>query len=153
MIGAKRLLDAVTAHAQTSGDFENALPRESTRVPGQGLTAEFWYARLGFAPARSGLNSTTSRVEITCRISRPVTTDQAIDVEGSLLDAVDGLVASYSGDFELPDIDAEIDLLGAYGNGLTAEGGYLTRDGQVCRCYVLTIPVIINDLWSQGVRA
>ena len=42
-----------------------------------------------------------------------------------------------------------MDLLGQVSNGLEANAGYLTQDQRMYRVMVVTLPVIINDLWSE----
>ena len=43
-----------------------------------------------------------------------------------------------------------IDLLGAYGQKLSAQAGYITIDSHMYRIMTLTIPCVINDLWTQA---
>jgi hypothetical protein len=42
-----------------------------------------------------------------------------------------------------------IDLLGIDGTPLSAMAGYLQIDRKVYRVMDLTIPVIVNDMWTQ----
>ena len=44
-----------------------------------------------------------------------------------------------------------VDLLGQAGVPLSARAGYLEMDdGAVYRVVTLTVPVLVNDLWSQS---
>jgi len=150
VIGAAGILAGLTGHAQATGWFDTVLGYEPKSAPGNGLTATFWVAGIGPAAGRSGLVSTTARVEITCRVLTPMLAEPAQDIDPRLLLAVDGLMGAYSGDFTLGGIVAYIDLMGAHGDPLTASFGYLSQDQKLFRAFTLTIPVIVNDLWAQS---
>jgi hypothetical protein len=64
--------------------------------------------------------------------------------------AVDALMAAYSGDFEFGSNVRNVDLLGSAGVPLAAEAGYLNVSGTMYRVMTITLPLIINDLWSQS---
>jgi hypothetical protein len=72
-------------------------------------------------------------------------------IDPNLIDAVSGLMAAYSGDFQLGGITGVrcVDLLGQSGTALSARAGYLEQDGTVYRVLTITVPVILNDLWAQ----
>jgi hypothetical protein len=42
-----------------------------------------------------------------------------------------------------------IDLLGEYGQRLTAQAGYLQLSDGMYRIFTITIPCIVNDMWTQ----
>jgi hypothetical protein len=42
-----------------------------------------------------------------------------------------------------------VDLLGAYGAGLSALAGYLNVDNKMFRVVDLTLPLIVNNVWEQ----
>jgi hypothetical protein len=59
-------------------------------------------------------------------------------------------MAAYSGDFTLGDVVQEVDLLGEVGVPLRAQAGYITINQTMYRCMDITLPLIVNDLWSQS---
>ena len=70
----------------------------------------------------------------------------------SWLDAA--LIGAYSGDF---DFGGEagvraVDLLGMTGTPLAAIAGYIEMDRKMMRVITITLPVVINDLWTQEYR-
>jgi hypothetical protein len=69
-----------------------------------------------------------------------------IDIDLSA--ATSYLLAQLTGDFGI--IGAYIDLLGAYGDGLGSDFGYITQDRTVFRVSDITIPFICDDVFDQG---
>jgi hypothetical protein len=72
----------------------------------------------------------------------------AIDPE--MLNAVDVLFTAYNGDFDLGGEVRNIDLLGQFSNGLSAQAGYINVSGNNYRVMTITLPMVVNDAWSQA---
>jgi hypothetical protein len=70
-------------------------------------------------------------------------------IDPAMLDAVDLLCGAYSAGFTLGGALRSIDLLGTYGAPLSAKAGYLTQDSKLYRVMTITLPCIVNDLWTQ----
>jgi hypothetical protein len=138
------------SHAQGLGLFEQVLGHEPVSAPGSGLIYALWVADLVPIPARSGLNSVSVRLELTGRVFMPADSEPQDDVDIAVTGAVDGLMREYSGDFTLGGTIADVDLLGMYGTGLRAKFGFTRFDSTTYRVATLTIPLTINDLWTQG---
>lgn len=143
------ILNAVVSHAQTLGRFERVNTHAPENAPGSGLSATVTVASVGPVPAASGLNSTTARVALDVIVYAAVPQEPADDIEPLVTKAVDALMASYSGDFELGGEVRNVDLLGAHGAPLSAQTGYTTIAAQTYRVAIITLPLIVNDLWSQ----
>lgn len=140
----------VVSHAQTLGLFGQVCAYEPLSQPGSGLTYAVWVSDLGPVPAGSGLPSTTARLELTGRVYMPADTQPAEAVDVDVTGAVDALIAAYSGGFQLGGNARCVDLLGAYGTALRARFGYLDwPSGPTYRMATLTIPIIINSVWTQ----
>lgn len=146
----RSILDAMASHAMASGLFDTVNRHEPKSKPGNGITAAIWPQTIRPTPRGSGLISTTSRIELTVRLYSPMLSEPQDDIDPALVGACDLLMAAYSGDFTLGGIIKEIDLLGEYGEPLSARAGYLNIDGKIFRIYDVTVPVIVNDLWTQG---
>ena len=54
-----------------------------------------------------------------------------------------------SGDLDLGEEVRCVDLLGQTGRALSAQAGYLEQDSKLFRVVVITLPLIVNDLWDQ----
>ena len=63
----------------------------------------------------------------------------------------DVLFEAYSGDFQLGDENRWIDLLGAtQGHPLFSQSGYINIDNMVYRVMTITVPVIVENAWTQA---
>jgi len=142
------LFTALTSHAQALGVFDHVNGHETLNPPGHGLTCDVFFVRFGPALS-SGLSSTSGVVVFMARIYKPNTLPED-HVEIELLSAADALVAAYSGDFTLGDRVRQVDLMGQTGTPLSAQGGWLRIDETMHRTADITIPLVVNDLWTQA---
>jgi hypothetical protein len=149
------LYDALQSNALTLGVFDSVDDHEPVNPPGKGLTAALMMGDLGPAPHGSGLASTSARLEFAIRIYGPRLKTPRSNVDRDLLAATVLLIGQYSADFELVNVPDGlvrcIDLLGAYGEPVNAKPGWLTQDGSPYRVQEITVPLILNDVWPQGV--
>lgn len=143
------ILDAIQSHALASGWFDTVNGSEPLSPPGDGVTAAVWVQKIGPAPGGSGLDSTSIRLAFTVRLYAQITQEPAAAIDPNLMTALDELMAAYSADFTLGDLVREVDLLGAYGEGLGATAGYINQSGADYRVLDILLPVIVNDLWGQ----
>ena len=141
--------DALVSHAAASGLFDRVNTVEPKSAPGNGLTAAVWFQRVTPAPKASTLNTTAARVEMMLRIYLPMMREPQDDIDTRILEAVDVLLTAYSSDFTLDGMIKEVDLMGEHGTPLGAQSGYLDIDRTKMRVVDLTIPLIINDAWTQ----
>ncbi len=148
-IGISALIDALTSHAAAAGVFDTVQGHEPKSAPGNGLTYAVFMSAMGPARGGSGLAATSARVELTGRIYQPFVTQPEDLIDPNVIDAVDLLFAAYSGDFALGGNARSVDLLGAYGTALSGRAGYQTLDKTVYRVFDITIPIIVNDAWTQ----
>lgn len=144
------ILDAAVSHAMALGYFERVNAHEPKNKPGNGLTCALWVDRIGPALGSSGLASTTALLILNVRVYTSMLAQPADGIDPNLLDAVDGLMSAYSGDFELGGLVRQVDLLGQFGTPLSAQAGYLPIDNKLYRVMTITLPLVVNDLWSQA---
>ncbi|MGP3917681.1 hypothetical protein [Nonomuraea sp. 10N515B] len=149
-LDATGILTAAVSHAETLGLFERVNTHEPDNAPGNGLSCAITATEIGPVPAGSGLAITTGRVALSVTVFSPLPQEPADGIETGLLAAVDALMAAYSGDFELGGKVRNVDLLGQAGTPLSAQTGYVTIDAQTYRVAIITLPLIVNDLWSQA---
>lgn len=140
----------MVSHARSLGVFTQVLTHEPKSAPGNGLTCVFWLDSVEPVQEVTGLIATSARVAISARIYENFKSQPEDDIDKRLLDATSKLMDAYTGDFQLGGSVMEVDLLGAYGDGLSAKGGYLAQDNSLYRVVNLTIPLIIIDVWAQA---
>ncbi len=146
-LGTRSILDVVVTHAMTLGVFAKVNTHEYKSPPGKGLYCEIWAETI--APARSGLNVTSAVLTLNVRIRSDMIAEPQDGIDPAILDAVDLLMDAYTGDFELGSKARNIDLLAGSTPGLRADAGYLDQGGKLFRIVVITMPIIINDVWNQ----
>lgn len=145
------VLDILISDAQLLGIFEHVNQFESTSSPGTGLTAEIVWM-LGPTPManRSGLTSTSARVVYGMRIMVPFKNTPKESLDPILTNAVDLYINSLHGELALADAQGSfIDVFGMGGIPIDAQGGYLTLDQTTYRVGTVTIPVIMENVWTQ----
>ena len=148
-LGTAAILAAVISHAKATGKAERVLTHEPKSAPGNGITIAVWVQSLRPA-VTSGLTSTCVRLEFSVRVYTNMLAKPEDAIDTNLLGAVDALMAAYSGDFTLGGLVRQVDLLGEHGEPLSADAGYLEQDSKLYRVMVITLPLIVDDLYAQA---
>lgn len=143
------ILDAVQAHALASGYFDSVNGHEPQSPPTSGVTCAVWVEQIGPARGGSSVVSTTARLALYVRLYTSMAQQPADAIDPNLMAALDALMAAYSGHFTLDGLVRHVDLLGAYGDALSARAGYLAEGGAEYRVMTITLPLVVNDLWVQ----
>jgi hypothetical protein len=151
---AQDVFDAVQSHALATGLFARVNTAEPKSAPGTGLSCAIWVQSIRPAEGASGLAATTARMELAVRLYTNMLTSPEDMIDPNLVAASITLMESYSGDFALSVITTaptvrNVDLLGQFGTALAAEAGYLNQDGTMFRVITISLPIIVNDLWTQ----
>lgn len=145
------LWSAMKSQASASGLFDRVLGHEPKSAPGNRLSYTIWLGPITPVPQASGLNASAGRVVIQGRIQTPFLQSNQDKTETDLAHAVITMIGLYSEEITVGGTVMEIDLLGAYGVALESGNvGYLEQDGTHYRVAELTIPVIIDALWTQA---
>jgi hypothetical protein len=144
------ILSAVVSHGTASGYLERVNTHEPKAAPGNGISAAVWVQNIGPARGASGLASTTSLLVLNVRLFQNMLSEPQDMIDPDLMRALDALMAAYSGDFTLGGLVRDVDLLGQFGQGLSAEAGYINQDNKLFRVVTITLPLIVNDLWVQA---
>jgi hypothetical protein len=144
------LFTAMQDHALQSGMFEKVNGHEPKRAPGNGLTAAVWSQTIGPLPRGSGLAQTTGLLTFYLRIFQNMLREPQDSIDPAVLGAVDYMMAAYSADFTLGGLVKSVDLVGHSGTVLSAQAGYVNQDNKLFRVMTITVPLVINDIWSQS---
>lgn len=150
-IGAQDLIDRIASHAMATGFFDRVNQHEPKNKPGRGLTCAVWIDRIEPARGRSGLTATDARVVFNVRVYTTMLQQPADAIDPNVMNAMDKLFEAYTGDFELGDSSRFIDVLGmTQGHPLFCQSGYINIDNIVYRVLTATVPVIVQNAWSQS---
>jgi hypothetical protein len=144
------ILDRVVSHALASGYFERVNGHEPKTAPGNGLSAAVWVDSIKPATIQSGLTATTALFVINVRIYQNMIAEPQDAIDPNVMAATDALMAAYSGNFTLGGNVRNVDLLGSAGTPMSAQAGYIQQDNRVYRAVTITLPLVINDVWSQA---
>lgn len=143
----ERVINAVASHAAGSAWFDRVNGFEPKSAPGNGITCSIWVQSA--EPAASGLTSTSVRFELSVRLYMPMLEEPQDAIDPRLTAAAWDLFTAYSGHFTLGGLVESVDLLGAYGNPLRWEAGYVQIERPLFRIITITLPVKINDAFDQ----
>jgi len=149
-VNIQGFFDAIETHALAAALFERVNTHEPKNAPGRGLSAAIWPDHIGPEPGGSGLVTTNVRIEFNIRIYSNMIAEPQDAIDPEILSAVDVLLNLYTGDFTLGGLIQAVDLLGKGGNPLQAQAGYINQDGQMMRVMTITLPVLVNDAWTQA---
>ena len=145
-------LDVLRSHAQASGWFAAVTGHEPKSAPiadDDRLFASFWLN--GLAPVKSsGLASTSALLDLQARLYASAFAEPRDAVELVMGTVAVDFMGRVSGDFTLGGNVRNVDLMGSYGAGLNMRMGYLDQDGRKYRIAVVSIPCIVNDLFTQA---
>jgi len=149
-INADAISAQVISHAGATGMFESVNGHEPKNAPGNGLNAAIWLQSIEPFPGGSGLNAVTICLTFTIRIYLNFQSQPYDSIDPAIIKAADALMTRYSGDFQLGGEVRDVDLFGESGNKLKCTAGYLDQDGKKFRVFVITLPLIVNDVWAEA---
>lgn len=145
------LMSALVDHSATLGYFDRVNDHEPPNAPGAQLTAHIWLDTILPLPAASGLAAVSGLVVMNERIQVSANRQPYGSIETDLAAASGAVVGSLAGDFDLGVTGVRnIDVLGANGFALAGKAGYLTQDQKLYRVMTVTVPVVVNDLWTEA---
>lgn len=141
-------VDKLMALAMSSARFERCQSTEPKSTPGRGLTFATWISQILPIAQASGLNVTSVRLQMMCRIYCAVDRDPIDKIDTDLAVGASAMLTGLTADFGLV-AGAYIDLLGEHGDPLKADLGYVEFDESVYRIADVLVPVIAHDVWDQ----
>lgn len=145
------ITDAIVSHAMASGRFEQVNGSEPQNPPSTGgLTAAVWVDRLTPQGRASGVDSVSAVLVFNVRIYASAMSLPSDAIDPGMLAAVDDLCGAYCGDFTLGGLVKDVDIFGMYGQSLDVRAGYLQQDGALYRVLTISLPVVVNDLWTEA---
>jgi hypothetical protein len=147
------LFNAVVSDAKACGWFDRVNAAEPMSAPGHGLSAAVWI-QAGPNPVgtESGLDKASGLVIFNVRIYTPLTAAVRDEIDPKVTKAVSALFRRWHDnyDFGLNPMVRNVDIFGQAGVRLDSRAGYVEVSGQMCRVMTITLPVIVNDIWTFG---
>lgn len=140
---------AAISTVQRLADFETVISHEPKSAPVSLPACAVWVQEIVPVPALSGLASTSGRLSLRARIYLPFLGKPEDAIDPRLVTLTSLVFGAYSGGFTFSGEVMEVDLLGAYGESLSATAGYINHDDRMFRVMEIKVPVIIDDLWTQ----
>lgn len=145
----RAILDPIISHGKTLGRLDVVSGHEPKAAPRGRLTAAVWVQSTDPVPS-SGLASTSIRIVVQARIYASMTSEPQDAIDPDMTNAAIEWVARLAADLQLGGAARNIDVRGQHGVGLGAQAGYIEQDGKLFRVYTLTIPVLVNDVWTES---
>lgn len=145
------ILDNLVSYALASGRFDSVNTHEPKNSPGTGVTCSIWVQMV--TPIRmSGLASVSGLLVFSVRVYTSFTQQPFDGVDPQMLAAIADFMGALCGDFEFSDtVDIRmVDLLGSQGTPMRAQAGYVEIDRQVFRVMTLTVPIVVNDMFTES---
>lgn len=146
------LLDAVMQDVQLCGYFDKVNGHEPKRAPDNGpngMTAAIWVISVNPVALASGLAATSALITFNLRMYMNMLSEPQDEIDPRMVKALSNLMRRYHDDFDFGGLIRNIDVFGQFGVTLNAQSGYLDVDRKHFRIIDLTIPCIVNDVWTQ----
>lgn len=145
------LTDALKTHAAASGLYEAVSGHAVITAHGPGLAWWCMVEKMFPYAGGSGLNTVTACVVYKIMTTlNDSTTDPQDLVDPAVANAADALLRLYLGDFTLGGLIRNVDVFGAAGTPLVAQAGWMTLDAARYRAMIITLPLIVNNLWDEA---
>ena len=141
---------AAISAAQKLNIFETVIQHEPKAAPVSLPACAVWTQALTPVAALSGLAATSGRLELRARIYLNFLGKPEDKIDPELVRLTSTLLGAYTGGFTFAGTVMEIDLLGAHGESLSAQAGFIHHDSHLFRVMEISLPVIIDALWSQA---
>lgn len=142
------VLNAIVSHAASSGYLDQINQHEPLNRPGHGITAAVWIDHVRPVTS-SGLDSASVLLVFNVRLYTSTLQEPQDAIDPAMVRALDALLGAYVGDFTLSGLVRNVDIYGADGPPLDAQAGYLKQDEVLYRVITITLPLVVNDVWSE----
>jgi hypothetical protein len=142
------ILDKAVSHVMELGLFDQVNFHSSLTAPGKDLSADITVA--SYSPMlASGANSVSARLELQFVLVYHLINSPADQIDKIMLNAADLVMQSFANDFDLGETLRMVDIFGAHGTSMNADFGYVDYEDSKYRVAVITVPLIINDVWEE----
>lgn len=148
-LNSATLFNDLSSAMMSLGVFDRVGTHEPKNAPGNGLTCSIYVNSV--APANtSGLASVSAVVVFSIRVYNSMLQEPQDSIDPVTMNAVDSVLNTLAGDFDLGGDARNIDFFGHEGTRVSAVAGYVTIDNKMYRVMTITVPVIVNDVWTEA---
>lgn len=140
----------VVSDLQQLGVFEIVITHEPKSAPQNGFVASVWIDAIDPVGRASGIAATSGVVTLICRIYSSMLLQPPDNIDPGVTTAVSAVLNQVTEGYTLGGNARDVDLLGMYGRSLSAQAGYVSIDNKMFRVVTITIPVVINDMFTQA---
>jgi|VirMetMinimDraft_7_1064189.scaffolds.fasta_scaffold242399_2 hypothetical protein len=144
MVSYQVLRDTVESHLLATGLFASVNGHQPLAAPSGPVTASVWAGPIDTIRAASSLSTVKLRLVLYVTLYVPLT-DPLDEVEVLVVDDSVAVMELVCGDFELGGAAEMVDLLGAYGQHVGSQLGYVRIGDGDYRTSTVTIPVILAE--------
>jgi hypothetical protein len=148
MIDSVAVLGKLADYSLRLGIFDKVNRHEPKSAPGNGVNTAIWLDEFETVES-SGLSMTSMRLAYQQRIYLPMLSEPQDAIDPAVHAATQKVMNAYSTGFSLEGTARQVDLFGAYGDKLRAKAGYINQDSKLFRAMVITLPLIIDDVFDQ----
>jgi len=142
------ILDAIIGHGKAVGRLDVVTGHEPKSAPQGKLSAAVWLQSMDPVPS-SGLAQSSARFVVQARIYASMTSTPQDAIDPDMTNAAVAWVGRLTNDLDLGGAARSVDLRAIHGVGLGFQAGYIEQDGKLFRVYTLTVPVLVNDVWTE----
>lgn len=141
---ATALFSALQSYAQELALFENVDTHEPANAPGNRLYCSIVLGSIKADGNISGLGAASGIVTFTVRIWSSAMQRPLDSIDPEVLGAAMAYMGALAGGFTLGETIRNIDIF-----GLSAQLAWADFQGKQYRLVEITVPAVINDLWTE----
>jgi len=141
---AKQLFSSIRSIAKELGLFNAVIGHDPENAPPSGVNVSIMLGPVKPVTS-SGLASVSGQVTLMVHVWNFAQRRPLDDVDPEVLWATCALMGAFAGGFTLGGTVREVDLF-----AMSAAPGYVHFQEKEFRTMAITVPVIINDMWSES---
>ena len=149
MLEIINIQNQVLTHCQQIGVFDNVLTEEPDSLQAGTTTASIVLDSIKPDPKTSGLAQTNAIIVFKIGIWQNSTVHPHFGVPQETMLAAETLIESLHTSLTLNNDVMTVDLFGWSSTGLDVQTGYAPFDEGIYRIVEITVPIIVNDVWTQ----
>lgn len=141
---------ALESEALALGVFDRVMTHEPKSKPGNGISLVLWAARIEPSRVASGLAAVSTLIVWNARAMIPMLREPEDTIDTDLAAAGCAYIEALAGGYTLGGIVRDVDVFGeSNGTMLAGTMGYLNQDNVLYRVFTITIPMIVNDSFTE----